>query len=72
MTRNDLEQGLEGLSTGRLQRLVDALTSDPDVKLTVRRRLGSLRQTRAPVVDVTPARPPHRTPRAHPTPPPHR
>lgn len=35
MTSNDLQQALEGLGTERLQRLVDGLARDPDVKLTI-------------------------------------
>ena len=35
MTIDDLQTALEGLSTERLQRLVDRLVQDPDVKVTV-------------------------------------
>jgi hypothetical protein len=35
MTIDDLQTALEGLSTERLQRLVDRLVQDPDVRVTV-------------------------------------
>ena len=35
MTIDDLQTTLEGLSTERLQRLVDGLAQDPDIKVTV-------------------------------------
>jgi len=35
MTIDDLQRALEGLSTERLQRLVDRLEQDPDIKVTV-------------------------------------
>jgi len=35
MTSDDLQLALQGLSTERLQRLVDGLAADPDVKLTI-------------------------------------
>jgi len=35
MTIDDLQRALEGLSTKRLERLVDRLEEDPDVKVTV-------------------------------------
>jgi len=35
MTIDDLQTALEGLSTQRLQRLVDRLAQDPDTKVTV-------------------------------------